>query len=170
MLPGIHAGQPASLPVGLHYWTGSIWVAASGSSSGKAQVDPLGADGGNILPAGHSFRTFGGIVEEAILVASGTTGTNVLDGTAVPAGKIHVIKFALLRDETTVPSLVIIEAQGLATGMTLAFDLAPPATGHVFFSDEIFLQEGDFMRGTIGGVVAGDSLFLRYAGYSFDAP
>lgn len=110
------------------------------------------------------------IVEEALVDTNLGAGTNTVNGTAVPSGKVDRITAAYFMYVGTSPTAVQIDAVGLATVLTVIDQQAPSSGVRYPWSGEIHLQAGDYMRVRVVGATAGDDIYMRFAGTRSDAP
>lgn len=119
---------------------------------------------------GDKIFSLASIVEEQIADAALGAGSNDVDGTAVPAGKIHVITAISIVLIGTAPTLYLVSAVGLASGTVLYHKLSPTASAWDTAAGTWLLQAGDFIRATVAGATGGDTLICRYSGYAMNAP
>lgn len=119
---------------------------------------------------GDKLVGFESVVEEGLSDTNLATGTNTLDGTAVPTGKVWKITQAMVIYIGTAPSALQIRVPGLG-GTIYLLDQRTITSGVAYmWSGEIYLQVGDYMQARVTGATAGDDLYLRYAGLQMNAP
>jgi len=119
---------------------------------------------------GDKIFAFESIVEEAVLDSALAAGTNTLNGTAVPTGKVWQVTQAGVQYVGTAPTRLEIRAFGLATALEVLDQATPLASHWYVWSGTIYLQAGDYMMARVETATATDDLYLRYAGVQMDAP
>ncbi len=170
MFQAVHAGQAASLPVGLHYWTGLIWVAAKGDSDGHAQVDVLTALATVEPASGHVFLSYKDTVEESIVLDPASDGNNTLTSTAVPAGEIWRIMVLGARNRNRLPSRLHMYRLAGGTVYPIIDDTQVTLSQYTTKTTDFYIKEGDTVKCLMTGTVANDILNFGFMGIKFDAP
>lgn len=96
-------------------------------------------------------------------------GTNTLQGTAVPAGKIWVVTNISLRYIGTVAGVALF-AQIVSGGTTYSlFNQTPPVSAVMYDRQGWWvLEEGDLIQYSITGATLNDDALLNYVGFAMD--
>ena len=106
-----------------------------------------------------------GTVQEITWNENAAVGLNVLYGTVVPAGEVHVIQNLVAYDVTS--GITQIAVGGLkSTIHVYAFCEYAPVAGKVYtWGGNIVLKAGDRVFGQFFGCVAGDDIWMSLDGY-----
>lgn len=138
---------------------GETWKPVLVDEAGHLQIDITTiADGGFLFKVSDHIQA---IVSE--LGSSG--GTRPLYSSAVPAGEIWVIQNACAWDETSAPAYVYVGQRNGSFNMACGKKLSPAADELVFINNPMILKAGWKVVAQVGGVVAGDNIYLQYSGY-----
>lgn len=102
---------------------------------------------------------------ERVSDLNAAAGTNILQGTAVPAGEVWVIQSIRGVNVNSIPTLVELRVQS-ATIMAV-LEIATPAAANesVLWSGAIFIKEADRTSARFEGCVLNDDLYLDIWGY-----
>ena len=117
-----------------------------------------------------SLVALSGIVEERITNTSLAAGTNLLNGSVVPAGKIWKVTQAFFQYTGTPPTLVLLFASGLAITMALLQQNTPTSGQYYPWSGEVWLQAGDRVSTVVYRATLNDDLTFAYCGTEMTAP
>ena len=154
-------GTELGIPRTIYGSDGTDWYALKVRDSGILEV---------CSKSGDKIFGFESIVEEAKANENLAAGTNTLDGTAVGTGKVWKITQASIVYVGTVPTKLYISVPGLAGGVFILYQASPVSTTRYVWSGEIYLQVGDYVRGSVEGATLHDDLYFRYAGVQMNAP
>jgi len=102
---------------------------------------------------------------EQIYDADADAGTNVLNGTVVPAGQVWVIEFISCTNRQRICTYILHTV--VKSGITVAIyeGVQAAADRYTIWSGRITLAAGDYVSCHYYGCTAGDDLLLRYGGY-----
>lgn len=132
---------PADLLTGIHGYTGTAWQKQ------------------------HLLWGYYDTVSEAVVDLNLVAGTNLLYGTAVPAGEIWIVTTVVGRYDGAVAT--VLYAGCTVDGVAVSAVSAVPPTSEVWYPGvgQFILREGDKVYCFIYDAAAGDDGFLRYSGY-----
>ena len=100
-----------------------------------------------------------------VVNTSAAAGTNMLTGTAVSAGEIHVIQAIAAIDYNSTTTRIYVSATGGVITIPLADEYSVAAEHWVIKTVNIVLKAGDCLNCIFYGCTAGDDLYLRWWGY-----
>jgi hypothetical protein len=170
------SNEPLTETAGFAY-TGSLWVPVSCDASGNLNVIAGAGSFADALNKGYIGSAwqndplrmgYSSDVTEAVSELNAVGGTNVLYGTACPAGEIWNVQAISARNNTRAGTYWEIRAQVNSIWIFLAIDSAPAAGVSVMWSGNITLSQGDRLALVAVGCVAGDDLYLEYHGVTVD--
>lgn len=140
-MPGITDPTEAYFKDGTWGWDGSLW---------------------RKLPLVWGYSALAG---EALSNTNLGAGTNYLNGTAVSAGEVLVVRQVSLRYIGTVPTLIECQSFGTLGYPVLLHQPSPVSTQWYYEPCFEILVAGDYMRAYVAGATAGNNFYFRYSGY-----
>jgi hypothetical protein len=135
---------PGDLLVGSHQYDGSNWRKS------------------NLLWGYHE------VLLEQVLDTNADAGLNTLDATAVPSGEVHYVTSVYAANNTTNPSVIAMGITRGATTYSFKRVTLPGAGTSVESTNPVVLKQGDKIRVSISGCVAGDTIIMNIFGYIMD--
>jgi len=104
------------------------------------------------------------------LTAVATAGTNVINATAVAAGKLLMLQSAYVSNLTSAMTFARISVTAGANSTLVGSVTAPVAVSALVAFGQMILAAGDVVQGQFFGCTAGDALRFAVWGYLMDAP
>lgn len=119
---------------------------------------------------GDKLISFESIVTERVQNLDASAGTNFLNTTAVPSGKIHV--YTNIHAVNVVSSItgILISLDSGSTPRLLKSIASPAALAGADAKGWFFVPAGWYARAQFVGCVLGDDIFLDVTGFQMDAP
>jgi hypothetical protein len=132
-----------------------------GDTSGRQIVRP--ADG-------EKMWSYAGIVEEIVDDTNLSGGYESLVGTAVPSGEVWVIENITVLYDGTLPARQLVVIVGLANGMEIKDGSFLARNRFYRIQGPVTMQAGDYVKFLMQNSTAGDTAYLKYAGYKMATP
>jgi hypothetical protein len=147
----------------------SVLLGYDGANYQKMLTDSSGRQ--IVRPAdGEKMWSYAGIVEENIYDGNLSGGNEAMNGTAVPSGEVWVIENITVYYYGTLPGRQMVQIDGLGNLLTIKDDSYLTNARYYRMQGPITMQAGDNVRFRMINSTAGDTAYLKYAGYKMATP